>query len=219
MGDALRIAIGDSHAAVSDCLTAVLNRHGHRVLCVSSTYSSLRANVRALRPDICILEVRLQDGEDFGSIARLADDSRHTKVIVLTADPSRETLHAALAAGVAGYVHKSRGPNALISALHRVAKGEIVVEASISRCEPVRERLPVRLVDAFAQLTPREAECLTLLALGHSTSTIAAHMGVSTTTVRSHVQAILTKTGAHSRFEAASLAMRHGFVPAAARTG
>jgi len=66
-------------------------------------------------------------------------------------------------------------------------------------------------------LTPRELECLALLASGFGTTLIARRLGVSTMTIRSHVQAVLTKLGVHSRLEAASLAIRYGLVDASPR--
>lgn len=55
-------------------------------------------------------------------------------------------------------------------------------------------------------LTPRQAEVLGLLALGHSTDQIADEMHLSTETVRNHVRGVLRALGVHSRLEAVALA-------------
>ena len=59
-----------------------------------------------------------------------------------------------------------------------------------------------------AAFTAREREVLRLVADGLSNEKIAARLVVSVHTVRNHVQHILTKSGAHSRSEAVSFALR-----------
>jgi two-component system nitrate/nitrite response regulator NarL len=79
--------------------------------------------------------------------------------------------------------------------------------------------VPIR--DLAATLTKRERECLALLVEGVGTGEMASVLAVSELTVRSHIQRLLQKLGAHSRLEAASLAVRHGLLaepgPQAAR--
>jgi two-component system nitrate/nitrite response regulator NarL len=70
----------------------------------------------------------------------------------------------------------------------------------------------LRLLASY--LTPRELQCLALLASGVGTTVIARRLGVSTMTIRSHIQAVLTKLSVHSRMEAVSLAIRYGLVDA-----
>ena len=57
-------------------------------------------------------------------------------------------------------------------------------------------------------LTAREREVLRLVADGLSNEAIATRLVISVNTVRNHVQHILAKTGAHSRSEAVSFALR-----------
>lgn len=56
--------------------------------------------------------------------------------------------------------------------------------------------------------TTREREVLRLVADGLSNEAIAARLVISANTVRNHVQHILVKSGAHSRAEAVSFALR-----------
>jgi DNA-binding CsgD family transcriptional regulator len=116
-----------------------------------------------------------------------------------------------LDAGASGYVHKSRGVAALISAVERVLLGNVVVDippaTEIRRSARANgaERLPIRL-------TTRERECLAMLVEGLDTAAMVVKLGVSRTTVRTHVQAVLNKLGVHSRLEAASFAVRSGML-------
>jgi DNA-binding CsgD family transcriptional regulator len=61
-----------------------------------------------------------------------------------------------------------------------------------------------------ASLTQRELEVLALLADGLRNAEIAARLVVSPRTVEHHVSAVLRKLGAHTRGEAAAIALRDG---------
>jgi len=57
-------------------------------------------------------------------------------------------------------------------------------------------------------LSPREAQILTLLASGRSTKEIAAELSIADSTVNWHVGNLLTKLSASSRAEAVAIAYR-----------
>ncbi len=61
-------------------------------------------------------------------------------------------------------------------------------------------------------LTPREVEVLRLIAEGHPTRDIAAHLVVSAATVERHISNIYGKIGARGRADATSYAWQHGVV-------
>ena len=60
--------------------------------------------------------------------------------------------------------------------------------------------------DPLSTLTPRETEVLHRIAEGQNTKKMAQEMRVTTATLRTYVRNVLTKLGAHSRLEAATLA-------------
>jgi NarL family two-component system response regulator LiaR len=61
-------------------------------------------------------------------------------------------------------------------------------------------------------LTARERQVLTLLADGLTNAEIAERLVVSLSTVKGHVSSIISKLGASSRTEAATIAVRHRLV-------
>jgi DNA-binding NarL/FixJ family response regulator len=68
----------------------------------------------------------------------------------------------------------------------------------------------------FADLTPREAEVLRLLAAGKSNREIAAELVLSIRTAERHIANIYEKLGAHgksARATAAAFALSHGLIP------
>lgn len=62
------------------------------------------------------------------------------------------------------------------------------------------------------RVSPREREVLRRIAAGQSTLAIAEDLHISVQTVRKHTQNILGKLGAHSKLQAAAIAVREALV-------
>jgi two-component system, NarL family, nitrate/nitrite response regulator NarL len=219
MPTALNMVLADDHVIFLDGLTSVLSQMGHRVKAVATSRSALVDAVRSHQPDICVTDTDFPDGPVVDVLSALVDDCPRTKVVLLTADSSPDTLRKALNAGASAFVHKTRGVSVLVETLRRVGTGEMVIDGSFSGPQALSDNAPVEFRRLAAFLTPRELECLALLAQGLDTTGMAGQLGISPATVRTHVQALLAKLGVHSRLEAASIAMRHGLVTASAGGG
>ncbi|SFK90332.1 response regulator transcription factor [Amycolatopsis sacchari] len=206
------IVCGDDHAVFLEALVPVLEDRGMRVVGTGASLGEVVARVRDTEPDVCLLD-RSFGGDRTEGVEPVLRASPRTKVIMLTADPSHDAVLAALRAGAAGYVHKTRGLEHLLGTIKRVVRGEVLVELPAPRRAP---GVPRDVTLRARQLTVRERQCLALLVDGHATVAMAELLGVSVATVRTHVRALLTKLGAHSRLEAAALAVRHGLVEPAA---
>lgn len=205
----INLVLADDHAVFVDALQTVLTQRGFEVSAVAGTVAALLQRVRAVRPDVCVVDRHFTDGDAVDHIAGVV--AAGTKVVVLTADGDGDAVVRALDSGAAGYVHKSRGVAALTAAINRVAHGEIVVDLPSWR-GPKRSPAAADAFRLATYLTKRECECLKMLVEGLGTAAMARRLGVSATTVRTHVQSLLTKLGVHSRLEAASLAVRHGLL-------
>lgn len=207
------VVLTDAHVVLLDALSSALRQLGYRVLATASTYRTALESIKTLRPDLWVTEWRLSDAPDLTVMDDLTLASPSTKIVVLSADGEPDTVRQALDRGAAAYVHKTRGVAILSEVLQRVMSGErAIVERVLAPTSPRANAESVELLRLANYLTHREFECLRLLAAGRDTTSMAQQMGVSRTTVRTHVQSVLTKLGAHSRLEAASLAVRHGLV-------
>jgi DNA-binding NarL/FixJ family response regulator len=206
------VVIGDSNALFVDLLAAVLKDHGFEVLAAAKTLDGLITTLRRNRPALCLLDRFLTGGDSIAAMPELrAATAGATGFVLVTADNDPATVSAALEAGAAGYLHKSRDVAALLSAIGRILHGEVVVDVPPWRA-PHRSPADAEAHRLAAHLTARERECLELVVNGVNTQDMAKRLGVSATTVRSHVHALLTKLGVHSRLEAASFAVRHGLL-------
>jgi two-component system nitrate/nitrite response regulator NarL len=203
------LVLGDDHVVFLDALSTALTQYGYVIRAVASSGAEMVASVRREQPDACLIDRSLPTDDDAGeTIGSLLAVSGGTAVLVLGTDLGARAVNRALDAGACGYVHQSRGLEAVVSALQRIRCGETVIDVPAAPQVPrsVRTEANHRLA---AQLTSRERECLLMLLEGLDTTAMVERLGVSRTTVRSHLQSVLTKLGVHSRLEAVSFAVRH----------
>ena len=201
------LVVGDDHEIFLDALAAVLTRDGFTVT-VAQTVAGTLAAVARIQPDLCLIDRHFAEEDSVRAIGPLLEASPRTRVLMLSADVSSESVLAALQAGASGYLPKTCGISTLTAAISRVLHGEVAVEmmGSVSaQSRPGRDD-ERRLAE---HLTPRERQCLALLVDGLNTATMARTLSVSGATVRAHVQSLMNKLGVHSRLEAASVAVRH----------
>lgn len=211
----ITVVFGDDHALLVEAMVPALAGYGVKVVAAAYDLPHVLDAVRRFDPDICLLDVHFGDVDDRDGVRSVHEANPRTKIVVLTADTTIESMVSAVEAGATGYVHKTRGCARLVAAMEKVMRGDLVTDLPIRHAGRPNDSGPDPDVHLLAwYLTARERQCLALLVDGQPTNVIARHLGVSVTTVRSHVQALMTKLGVHSRLEAASFAVRHDLVDA-----
>lgn len=113
-----------------------------------------------------------------------------------------------------GFLAREAAPDRIVSAVRAVAAGLVVLDQDLASDALTLPRpvAPLPLADSLDDLTGREHEVLTLVAVGLTNKAIAQRLGISDHTVKFHVAAVLAKLGAESRTEAVHLAVRRGML-------
>ena len=185
------------------------------------------AQVRALRPDVVLMDIRMPRMDGVEATRRLTQDRslpEPPKVVVLTTYDTDEYVVEALRAGASGFLLKDVPAEDLVDAVRVVHAGDAVVAPAVTR--RLLDRFALHLPAAEAQepsrlpsLTERENDVLRLLAKGMSNAEIAAALVVSETTVKTHVSNVLTKLDLRDRVQAVVFAYRSGLVAVPEDTG
>jgi len=224
---AVRVLLVDDDELMRAGLRAVLSSDaGIEVVGEAATGRAAVARVRALRPDLVLMDVRMPDLDGIVATREVLATSPAVKVVILTTFEQDDYIFGALSAGASGFLLKRTSPEELLAAIHTVAAGDSLLSPSVTRI--VVERLshqPAPRVaggDAAAGLTPREREVLGLVARGLSNGEIAAALVIEETTVKTHVKRILAKLGLRDRIQAVIFAYESGITavgPGPNRTG
>lgn len=176
------------------------------------------AAVRRTRPDVVCMDVRMPGGDGLAATrAILAEHGPDAPaVLVVTTFDLDDYVFGALEAGASGFVLKDCEPDELVDAVRRLAAGEGLLQAGITRrvIEEFARRRGTPTPDARVvdRLTEREHEVVRLLAQGLSNAEIAETLVVETTTVKSHLGRAMTKIGTRDRVQTVVWAYRNGVV-------
>jgi len=209
---ALRILLVDDHQVVRLGLRALLDDEPDLTVVgeAGTAEAALRA-VDRLRPDIVLMDIRLPDQSGIAACQQIRQRWPAIQVLMLTSFADENLVLEAIEAGAAGYVLKQVDTDDLLRAVRAVARGDAVLDPTITRQLLARVRRAESAAHgaAFHDLSERELEVLALVAEGRTNAEIADTLALSEKTVRNHVSTILDKLGLVNRIEAATYAVRH----------
>jgi DNA-binding NarL/FixJ family response regulator len=216
----MRVLVVNDHLLFGQAIGAILEAEGIEVRMLTigaddgerpSHAEPPALHAEPLEPDVALVEVSLPDAGGIEAGRRILEEHPGAKVLALTASEDAGALAAAALAGFHGCVLKDTSVAQLVGTIRAASDGRMasLPRPSVPRAVPRSdEERDAALLAEY--LTPREREVLGLLTEGESSASIARLLSLSPNTVRTHIQNVLTKLGVHSRFEAASFAVRHG---------
>lgn len=214
----IRVLIADDQEMVRTGFRMILDaQDGIEVVADVADGISAVAKARELRPDVCLLDIRMPGIDGLEVTRQLAgpDVVDPLKVVVVTTFDLDEYVHAALRNGASGFLLKDAGPALLIEAVRAAERGDALVSPQIT----------VRLLKHFnganvkrevsppsEPLTAREMDVVKAAAKGLTNTEIGAELFLSLSTVKTHLASVQGKVGARNRVEIAAWAWRSGVV-------
>ncbi len=192
-----RTVVAEDQYLLRDGLTHLLAAHGFDVVEAVGTGPELDRALRAHRPDVSIVDVRMPPtNTDEGLQVSLSvrRDIPGLPILVLSQHVEQLYARELLADGVGaiGYLLKDRVFNSdqFIDAVRRVAAGGTVMDPEV-----IAKLVAGNASDPLAALTPREREVLELMAEGRSNAAIASRLHFSEGAVGKHTANIFAKLG------------------------
>jgi DNA-binding NarL/FixJ family response regulator len=201
--------IVDDHEVVRFGLKNLLDRQSDwEVVTEASSVAEAIQQADEHQPDVVVMDIRLSDGSGIDACREIVQNHPQIKVIMLTSFAEDDLLFNAISAGAVGYVLKQVGNDDLVRAIDTVARGEALLDPSITGQVLAKLRQATR-VEAFAGLTDQELKVLALIAKGNTNKEIATNLHLGEGTVRNYVSSIFGKLGLSNRAEATAYAVRH----------
>ncbi|MFD2007516.1 response regulator [Streptomyces narbonensis] len=182
----------------------------------ASTGAEAVSVVRAARPDVVLMDVRMPEIDGIRATEQiLAGMAEPPRIVVVTTFENDSYVYDALRVGAAGFLLKRAAAEELVSAVRLVARSDsLLYPAAVRGLAAEHARRTPAAAPWVARLTEREAEVLRHVATGLTNAEVAERIGVGPATVKSHVAALLAKLGARDRTQAVILAYESGFVRA-----
>jgi DNA-binding NarL/FixJ family response regulator len=216
---AIRVLLADGAGLVRAGLRALLEAdQGIEVVAEAASGEEAVSMAIENRPDVVLIDVALPglDGLQATRQILASPGLSHVKVLILGDDEMDEDLFGALRAGATGFLVKDTDAPELLRAVRVLAGGGAQLSPRVTRRllqELVSQPDPERPVpERLEELTAREREVMTLVALGLTNDEIAGRLVVSPATAKTHVSRTMIKLHARDRAKLVALAYETGFV-------
>ena len=206
----IRIMIVDDHLMVRDGLRMFLSNYDDLEVVAEAEDGAQAVELCSeTRPDVVLMDLLMPTLDGPAATARICKTYPQIQVIALTSFVEEDLIRRAMRAGAIGYLLKDVNPSNLAEAIRAAHRGQPTIDSAAARVLALAARQPL---SPGTDLTPREREVLPLLVAGETNNGIGEALSLSHSTVRQHVSNILSKLGAKTRTEAATLAMQHHLV-------
>ena len=213
----IKVVIADSQDLTRFGLRYLIS--GEKQLLLSGEVKTSKDAIKSCKeksPEVLILDYEKTEGFSIEEIAKVKNASPTTKILVISSDENRDTIHTILEKGVSSFLTKDCDETEVKNAIYATAKGEkffcgkildIIFEKhytkdDVETCEPT-------------ELTTRELEIVQLIADGRSTKEIADQLCLSHHTIYTHKKNVMKKLGIKSTSELILYAVNIGMTKSA----
>ena len=197
----IQLMIADDHAIMREGLKQLFALAGDlQVVGEAENGVMLLEQLRQGDADLLLLDMSMPgiSGEDL--VARIHARSPRLPILVLSMHNEVQIAQRALRSGACGYLTKDRDPEALLTAIRRVANGGRYIDAGLAE----QIAFAASGLGPYTQhdmLTDRELQVMRLLARGLSVSRTAVELSISHKTVSTHKARMMEKMGFTSMSE------------------
>jgi DNA-binding NarL/FixJ family response regulator len=200
----MKVVVVDDHPLIRKGLAAILAKaEGIELVGESDSVEDAVQLIRQTKPDLAIVDIRLEDGSGFDLVERIR--SLSCRCLILTSSASGADVQRAKECGADGYVLKDAMPEELLLAIKMIEKGKKYFDQGLLETLFLKEA-----DDPLERLTPKEREVLASLGKGLSNSAMAKELMISEFTVKKHVSSIFQKLNLSDRTQAALYAQARG---------
>jgi DNA-binding NarL/FixJ family response regulator len=191
-----RVLIVDDHPIVRQGLRRMIEVEPDLVVCGDvQTEREARAAIRALAPDVVIVDISLAQGDGLELVRDVHAQRPELPMLVLSMHDELIYAERLLAAGASGYIMKQAASDQLLVALRKVLLGETYLSESLAGNLGRIDGSGGGGIgaDPIDRLSNRELQVLSLIGRGLSSREAAESLGLSVKTVETHRQSLKRK--------------------------
>ncbi|WP_063572950.1 MULTISPECIES: response regulator transcription factor [Luteibacter] len=201
----IRIMTVDDHPLLREGIAAVIEGQDElELVAEASTGEEAIDHYRRHRPDLTLMDLQMPGIGGIAAIEAIRSEFPDARILVLTTYRGDVQALRAFRAGAQGYLLKSELRKEMLSTIRQIMDG--------------KRRIPEEIAHEMAghanddELTPRETEVLTHVAMGEANRNVALALGIAEETVKAHMKSILSKLAANDRTHAVAIALRRGII-------
>ncbi len=225
-GTTIRVLLADDQEMVRAAFRMILDAQPDIVVVAEAPDGATAvAEARRLRPDVCLLDIRMPELDGLEATRQLAGPEVRDplKVLIATTFDLDEYVYRALRNGACGFLLKDGSPALLAEAVRAAARGDSMISPSVTvrllhhmtppasaAPPPPAAPSPPSTACPVEPLTERELDVVRLVARGRTNEEVAAELYVTLSTVKTHLGNVQRKLAARNRVEIAAWAWESG---------
>ena len=189
----IQVLIADSHPIVRLGVKQVLqNSTEFEVIGDVSSTSELFKTLEKVSPDVVMLEMDIPEINGIATLRKIKQDFPNTKVLMYSGQSEDVYALSTIRTGAFGYLSKTAEVDYIISALKKVAEGNMFNTNELAQRLAFDEgtQKPRRF---FRKLSTREVEVLKLLASGKRNKEVAEGLNLNEKTVSTYKARLMRK--------------------------
>ena len=208
----VRVLIADDQALIRRGMRLILDdQEDLEVVAEASDGVSAIEAARRLRPDVCLVDVRMPRLNGLEVTRALAGPgvAAPLKVVVVTTFDQDDYVYGALRGGAVGFLLKDAGAALLVEAVRAAHAGDALISPAVT-VRLLRNLATPAAEPPAVPLSDREQQVVRCLASGRTNREIAADLFISLSTVKGHLGSIQAKLGVRNRVEIVAWAWSSG---------
>ena len=200
MDSGTRVLIVDDHAMLRDAMRVALELAGHEVVGEAGDGNEALRLGEELSPGVVLMDVSLPGPDGIEVTRTLCARDPELRVVMVTMHENPALVARAVRAGASAYLTKDFSMQEVVSAVEKVADGDVVLSPNLAGSMLRELTAPAGVKHDL--ITKREANALQLLADGYSTHEVASRLFVNDHTVCRDLSLAYGKLDARHRAEA-----------------
>jgi DNA-binding NarL/FixJ family response regulator len=205
-----RVLIVDDHVMLRESMRVALELAGNDVVGEAGDGHEALRLVEQVRPTVVLMDVSLPGPDGIEVTRQLCTQYPELRVVMVTMHGNPALVERAVRAGACAYLTKDFSMQEVVSAVEKVAAGEVVLSPNLAG-SMLRELTASAEVRHYL-ITKREADALQLVADGYSTHEVASRLLVNDRTVARDLSSAYGKLDARHRTEAILNSVHWGII-------
>jgi len=207
MNDKIKVILVDDHAVVRAGFRMLLSAEADIDVIAEAERGEQACQLyMEQQPDVMVLDLSMPGIGGLESIRRICNRDSSAKILVFSVHDEAVYVDRAINAGAKGYITKNSAPGILVTAIQKIAAGEIYIEQGLMKNMSLQNN-EADYQTIIGTLSPREFDVFLLLAKGLTAHKIADELCLGYKTVANYGTQIRSKLRVSSVAELAHIAM------------
>lgn len=209
--EVIKVAIADDHDLIRQGLKRIISFEEDLIVVADvENGEEVFKMLEIYEPDVILLDFNMPLLNGIEVLTKIKEQGNDIKVIMLTVENDRKTIHEAIDIGADGYMLKDSAGAEIVDAIKMVHKGEKYIDKSlVSLLFLDIKSSSKNTTSILDSLSKREIEVLMSISKGLSNKEIGYQLYLSEKTIKNYATNLFRKINVEDRVQATILAIEN----------